>query len=54
MSKKDFPEHRFRFARHWEHKRRQRSPRAMWLTLLLDAALIALIFAIIYIGLRGL
>ncbi len=53
MPKKEPAEHRFRFAQRWEHKRHQRSPRAMWLTLLLDALLIALIFGIIYIGLRG-
>ena len=54
MSKKEREEteHRYRFARRWEKKRRQHSPKAMWATLFFDAILIALIIAMVYIGFR--
>lgn len=54
MPKKELEEreHRYRFARRWEKKRRQHRPRAMWATLIFDAILIALIMAMVYIGFR--
>ncbi|HKI84545.1 MAG TPA: hypothetical protein VKA63_09445 [Candidatus Krumholzibacteria bacterium] len=54
MPKKELEEseHRYRFARRWEKKRRAHNPRAMWTTLIFDAILIALIMAMVYIGFR--
>lgn len=53
MPKNDFPEHRFRFAERWARKRVERSPRAIWITLVLDMILIAIIFGMVYISLRS-
>jgi hypothetical protein len=54
MSKRDErPEsHRYRFVERWERKRAERSSKTMWTALLLDAILIAVILAMLYIGLR--
>jgi hypothetical protein len=47
------PEHRFRFAERWQRKRQARSPKAMWMTIVLDALLIALIFGMIYVAMQA-
>jgi hypothetical protein len=47
------PERRFRFAERWERKRAARSPKAMWMTIVLDALLIALIFGMVYVTMQA-
>lgn len=47
------PEHRFRFAERWQRKRQARSPKAMWMTIVLDALLIALILGMVYVVMQS-
>ena len=46
-------ERRFRFAERWQRKRQARSPKAMWMTIVLDALLIALIFGMVYVAMQA-
>lgn len=47
-------ERRFRFAERWQRKREARSPKAMWMTIVLDALLIGLIFGLVYLATQSL
>jgi hypothetical protein len=47
-------ERRYRFVERWQRKRQARSPKAMWMTIVLDALLIALIFGMVYVATQSL